>query len=53
MRRLFLGAGAIAVSAAIGFALLTVWPIGVTPSPELASLTGDVNRGAYLARASG
>lgn len=53
MRRLFFGTGAIAVSAAFGFVVLTVWPIGATPSPELANLTGDVNRGAYLARASG
>ena len=53
MRRLFLGAGAIAVSAAIGFVFLHFWPIGAKPSPELASLNGDVDRGAYLARASG
>ena len=53
MRRLFLGMGAIAVLAAIGFTVLTVWPIGAAPSPELANLTGDVNKGAYLARASG
>ena len=49
MRRMVLGTGAIAVLAAIGFAVLTVWPIGATPSPELANLTGDVNSGAYLA----
>lgn len=53
MRRLVLGTGAIAALSAIGFVVLTVWPIGATPSPELANLTGDVNRGAYLARASG
>ena len=45
MRRMVLGMGAIAVSAAIGFMVLTVWPIGATPSPELASLTGGRRQG--------
>ena len=53
MRRLVMGAGAIAAVAAIGFAALAAWPIGISPSPDLAVLKGDASRGAYLARASG
>ncbi|KNG95401.1 c-type cytochrome [Pseudaestuariivita atlantica] len=53
MRRYVLGAGSLAALAAIGFLALSSWPIGAAPSPDLANLTGDVNRGAYLARASG
>lgn len=43
-----------AILAVIGGAVvigLMVWPVGREPAP--ITLTGDVNRGAYLARASG
>lgn len=51
MRRLYkLGLG-VAVLGAATVAALVVWPIGRSPEP--IRLTGDVQRGAYLARASG
>lgn len=53
MRLLVVGSGAIAAAAAVGSIALSWWPIGATPSSELNNLTGDVSRGAYLARASG
>ncbi len=53
MKRWLLGAGALAGLAVAGAAGLAAWPIGVAPSRNLAELTGDVARGAYLARASG
>lgn len=53
MRRLILGTGSMAAIAAVGFLGLSVWPIGAAPSPSLAQLKGDVQSGAYLARASG
>ena len=40
------------VAAAAGLGAVIAWPIGVLP-PPLTELEGDVNRGAYLARASG
>lgn len=51
MRRLFqLGLAAIVLGAAV-VGTLIVWPIGTEPAP--IRLAGDVNKGAYLARASG
>jgi len=51
MRRIFrLGLGA-TVTAAAGLVAVIAWPIGVPL--ESLDLKGDVNRGAYLARASG
>ena len=48
MRRiLWLGAG----GAVVGIATLAAWPIGRDPAPITAQ--GNVDRGAYLARASG
>ncbi|MVO17614.1 c-type cytochrome [Parasedimentitalea huanghaiensis] len=41
-----------AIAAATGLGAVIAWPIGVLP-PPLIELEGDVNRGAYLARASG
>lgn len=51
MKRLFRFGLAGAVLASAGLAAVVAWPIGVLPRPF--DLAGDVNRGAYLARASG
>ncbi len=51
MRKALIGVSFIAAGVAAAFAALSVWPIG-TDVAEIA-LEGDVNRGAYLARASG
>ncbi len=53
MRRLSIGLGLLATLAVIGFVGLAAWPISRTPSPSLAALDGNVQNGAYLARASG
>lgn len=53
MRRLLNGAVATAVLSAVGLGAVYAWPIGAPPPETLASLEGDANRGAYLARASG
>ncbi|UWR06597.1 MULTISPECIES: cytochrome c [Ruegeria] len=51
MKRLYRLVLASAVLAAAGLAAVIAWPIGLTP--QLPDLTGDVDRGAYLARAGG
>ncbi|GGE62755.1 c-type cytochrome [Actibacterium pelagium] len=51
MKKLFRLGLAAAVSASAGFAAVVAWPIGT--SLQSFDLEGDVNRGAYLARASG
>ena len=53
MRRLILGTGSLAAVAAVGFVAVSVWPIGAAPPPSLARLEGNVQNGAYLARAAG
>lgn len=53
MRRLWKGAGSIAVLAAVGVGAVYAWPIGTPPPEALSSLEGDVSKGAYLARAAG
>ena len=53
MKRLSIGLGLFAALAVIGFLGLAAWPISRTPSPSLATLDGNVQNGAYLARASG
>lgn len=51
MRRVLAGAAVLAVSGTAAIAALVVWPIGRPPAE--IELTGEVQRGAYLARASG
>ncbi len=51
MKRVFRLGLAAAVSASAGFAAVVAWPIGL-PLQSM-DLAGDVNRGVYLARASG
>ena len=51
MRKIIVGLVSVAALGAAGLAVLAAIPIG-TP-PKVSSLTGDVDRGAYLARASG
>ena len=51
MRRAVLGLAAVATTGVAGLAALAAWPIGTPPSE--ITLAGDVDRGAYLARASG
>ncbi len=51
MRKSVLGLVAVAAIGATGMAAVAAWPIG-TPPGEI-KLDGDVDRGAYLARASG
>ena len=51
MRTLFKGLGAVAVLGVAGLAAVTAWPIGKAPAES--GQTGDVQRGAYLARVSG
>ena len=52
MWRAIVGTGAAAlVMTGAAVAALVVWPIGEPPDP--IALEGDVERGAYLARASG
>lgn len=51
MRRAALGLVSAASLGAVGLAAVAAWPIG-TPLPQIR-LEGDVDRGAYLARASG
>lgn len=46
-----LGVGA-AIASAASLGAVIAWPIGLPP-PQLSELEGDVDRGAYLARASG
>lgn len=43
----------LAVVAGLGALSLVVWPIGREPPRALETLTGDAQRGAYLARAGG
>lgn len=52
MRRLLLAAFVVLISSAGVYAALEVWPIGRESSIE-PTLSGDVDRGAYLARAAG
>ncbi len=51
MHWIYKGVGAAAISGALVVAALVAWPIGHTPGA--IDLTGDVQRGAYLARAGG
>ena len=51
MRRMILGAVALAVLAATSVGAVVLWPIGTTVAA--IEPDGDVQRGAYLARASG
>lgn len=51
MRRLYRWMAASAAAGALGVLALAVWPVG--RAPAAITLTGDVQRGAYLARASG
>ena len=51
MRKIIVGLVSVAAIGSTGLAVLAAIPIG-TP-PEVSSLTGNVDRGAYLARASG
>jgi len=51
MRKIYTGILTAAVFGGAIIAASMVWPIGQTP--QKITLTGDVNRGAYLARASG
>ena len=51
MRKIIVGLVSVAALGATGLAVLAAIPIG-TP-PKVSRLTGDVDRGAYLARASG
>lgn len=51
MRRVLVGAAVLAISGTAAIAALVVWPVGRPPAE--INLTGDVQRGAYLARASG
>ncbi len=46
-----MGLGAVAISGAAVIGALVAWPIG--RAPDDIDLTGDVRRGAYLARAGG
>ncbi|MEC7794398.1 MAG: cytochrome c [Pseudomonadota bacterium] len=51
MRRIILGAALLGVIGAAGVTTVAIWPVGAAPSP--IALSGNVDRGAYLARASG
>lgn len=51
MRKSILGLAAVATIGAAGLAAVAAWPIGVPPLK--IALKGNVDRGAYLARASG
>jgi len=51
MKRVTRGLVAVAALGAAGLAAVAAWPIG--RAPEKIALQGDVERGAYLARASG
>lgn len=53
MKRVIFVLGSVAAVAATGFLGLSAWPIGRLPPPSLVSLEGNVQNGAYLARASG
>ena len=51
MRRILWGAAVLGTVGAATLASLVVWPVGAAPGP--IALSGDVDRGAYLARVSG
>ena len=51
MKRIILFGSGVALLGIVGLGTLVIWPIGLKPDP--IELTGDVDRGAYLARASG
>lgn len=51
MRRFVKGLAALSVAGVAGVVAVVLWPIG--RQPTAINLTGDVQRGAYLARASG
>lgn len=53
MRLLFRGLLLAATVGVTGGVALVAWPIGIEPPDSLEVLEGDVDRGAYLARASG
>lgn len=51
MRRILWGAAVLGTVGTATLASLVVWPVGAAPGP--IALSGDVDRGAYLARVSG
>lgn len=53
MRRLWLIMVMAVVLAVVSIISVMAWPIGSEPPASLEALKGDVDRGAYLARASG
>lgn len=51
MKRMILFGSGVSLLGIVGLGTLVIWPIGLKPNP--IELIGDVDRGAYLARASG
>lgn len=53
MKKLIVLTASALAFAGAGAAALWLWPVGSAPSPVLAQITGNADRGAYLARMSG